>query len=132
VIDLNNLTPLQLQELEAALMEALSTTTPPPPPLEYRAYYGEDGKITTYTTEDLPGNYIVVTKEEYQQARHDAIVKSGVLVFTHIKNHVLKLVLDRNNTTEYRASKYIASVIIEDYDDIPSVYYSAQAYEIKR
>ena len=132
MLDLNDLSPQEQEEIARALQAAMSTITPPPPPLEYRAYYGEDGKITTYTTEDLPGNYIVVTKEEYQQARHDAIVKSGVLVFTHIKNHVLKLVLDRNNTTEYRASKYIASVIIEDYDDIPSVYYSAQAYEIKR
>lgn len=131
MLDLNDLSPQEQEEIARALQAAMSTITPPPPPLEYRAYYGEDGKITTYTTESGPGNYIVVTKEEYQQARHDAIVLNGKLVFTHIKNHVIKLSIDRNNVTDFRASKYDASVVPQG-DDTEYYYYAQKVYDIIR
>lgn len=130
MLDLNNLTPEQLQELQAQLAAALSTTTPPPP-VQYRVYYDSEGKITTYTTEDTPGQYIVITKEQYQQARHDAVVKDGRLVYTHIKNDVVKLVRDRNNATGFRVSKYDASVVADN-DDLDIHYYTTKVYDITR
>ena len=36
-----------------------------PPVFEYRVYYDNEGTITDKTTDDLPGNYIVVTRELY-------------------------------------------------------------------
>ena len=36
-----------------------------PPVFEYRAYYDNKGTITLKTTDDLPGNYVVVTQELY-------------------------------------------------------------------
>jgi hypothetical protein len=97
------------------------------PKYEFRAYYGDDGKIITYTTEDIPGKYIVITANQYAEARHDAKVIDEKLVYTHRRSHVFKLV--ENKTDGVRTSKYDVSVIQDDDD---STYYTMAAYEIKR
>ena len=131
MIDFDKLTPEEQQELVIALQAALDAIQQPPVDLEYRAYYDEAGKIITYTTENKQGNYVVVTKDQYEQARHDAIVVSNTLIFTHIKNNVVKLIRDRNNITDYRASKYDASVVADE-DDLEIHYYAQRVYEIIR
>lgn len=44
---------------------------------EYRLYYDDDGKPLFYTTEDEPGNYIVVTKEQYTVSDYSVTVVDG-------------------------------------------------------
>ena len=95
--------------------------------LEFRAYYADDGKILSYTTEDIPGKYIVITSDQYAESRHDAKVIDGKLVYTHRRSHVFKLV--KNKTDGVRTSKYDISVIQNDDE---STYYRITAYEIKR
>jgi pyruvate-formate lyase len=130
MIDLNNLTPEQQLELAQALQVALSTIQPLPQP-EYRVYYSSDGKVITYTTEDLPGDYLVITLEDYQQARHDAVIIGGKLIYTHVRRHVTKLVKTKNNTQGFAASKYDISVVAQgSYPDVN--HYQVQANEIKR
>ena len=99
-----------------------------PRKIEYRAYYSKDGSIITYTTDPVEGEYIVITAEQYSQARPDAKVIGDKLVFTHRRSHVSKLV--KNKTDGVRTSKYDISVISEDDGD--STYYTIRAYEIKR
>jgi len=36
---------------------------------EFRLYYDEKGKVVTYTCEKLEGNYIVIDKHVFAQAR---------------------------------------------------------------
>ena len=95
--------------------------------IEFRAYYNDDGSISTYTTEDIPGQFIVITSDQYAQARPDARVIDGQLVFTHRRSHVSKLT--KNKTVGIATSKYDISVISSDSD---STYYTIKAYEIKR
>lgn len=97
------------------------------PKIEFRAYYDADGKIITYTTEDIPGDYIIVTSEQYAEARHDARVIDGQLVLKNRRTHVLKL--DKNRGGGKRTSKYDISIVVIDG---PSSYYMVKAYETKR
>ena len=82
-----------------------------PNPIEYRVYYDSTGKVITYTTEDIPGDYIIVTAEQYAEARSDALVFNGKLVLPHKVKVVSKLIrnLDRGVST----SKYDINVITD-------------------
>lgn len=53
--------------------------TPPPPP-EFRLYYSEDGRVISYTTENLEGQYIVVDPQTFAEARPDVKVVNGKVV----------------------------------------------------
>jgi len=130
MIDLNNLTEAEQLELAQALQAAMANIQPPKP-TEYRAYYDSEGKIITYTTQDIEGQYIVVTLEDYQQARHDAVVIDNKLVYTHRKAHVIKLVKTKNVEADFRASKYDISVVASA-SDTEVQYYQVRANEITR
>lgn len=47
---------------------------------EFRIYYDDDGNITYYSMEDLPGNYIVVDRHTFEQVRMDLKVRDGQLI----------------------------------------------------
>jgi hypothetical protein len=51
--------------------------------IEYRVYYDEHGKILFYTMEDVPGTYLVIDRETYEQSRYDAVVKNNKLIKTN-------------------------------------------------
>ena len=97
--------------------------------IEYRAYYDSMGKIITFTTEKLEGDYLVITLEQYQECRHDAIVLDNQLIYTHVKKHVSKLA--KSMVTGTKCSKYDISVIADDSDD-EYCYYDVKAYTIKK
>jgi len=54
---------------------------PDPQPVEYRLYYNEDGSPLTYTMEQLPGNYILVSQEVYISWPLHVRVRDGELVW---------------------------------------------------
>ena len=58
----------------------LADQTQPEVDLEYRLYYNDLGEVLFYSTEDLPGNYIVVGKKVYDEGRYDNTIIDGVLV----------------------------------------------------
>lgn len=51
-----------------------------PPVVFWRLYYDESGNPLFYTQEDLPGNYIDVTPEQYQRASMQVRVVNNKLV----------------------------------------------------
>ena len=102
---------LEEQQLILAIQEMLQAQTQPRQ-IEYRVYYNEQGQIITYTTEDIPGDYLVITADQYQQARHDAMVVERELVYTHVRRHVTKLT--RNLSEGTRCSKYDISVLVDE------------------
>ena len=107
------------------IVATLSAITPIE--VEYRVYYDADGKIITYTTEKLEGQYIVITAAQYSESRHDALVIDSQLTYTHRQTHVSKLT--KNKTDGIKTSKYDMSVISNDDE---TTYYTMRAYEIKR
>lgn len=77
---------------------------------ELRLYYDTDGKIITYTCENLPGEYIVVTPQQFAEARPDALVKNGKLVYTHRLSHVTKLT---SAQTGIKTSHWDINIVVE-------------------
>jgi hypothetical protein len=63
-----------------ALIQAMQQRMPLPAPPQYRLYYDDLGRPITYTTEDLPGNYVVLTVDEYAFASPHVRVKNGKLI----------------------------------------------------
>lgn len=47
--------------------------------IEFRLYYDENGKVLCYSCEKLEGNYIVIDKQTYIEARPDWVVVEGKL-----------------------------------------------------
>ena len=54
--------------------------TEPEKSLEFRIYHDEDGNITCYSMEDIPGNYIVTDQHTFNQFRMDLKVRDGKLI----------------------------------------------------
>jgi hypothetical protein len=80
-------------------------------PIEFRLYYDVNGKAVTYTTENISGNYILITREQFAEARPDVIVKNNKLIYTHLKKHVEKLVKSNSGT---KTSKYDVNILTDD------------------
>lgn len=116
------------QEFEVDLIKSLliQAASMPPPVIERRAYYDEQGHIITYTCENLPGNYINVTPEQFAEARPDAIVRDGKLVYTHRLSHVVKLV---QSSSGRATSKYDINILVPDTDP-EACFWSTQVREI--
>jgi hypothetical protein len=109
----NEQTPeeLFLEQLQQAL---LASQPIKPKELEYRVYYDSSGNVVTYTTEDLPGDYIVITREQYNLARHDAKVKDGKLHLVHLLNTVLKIA--KTESGVWRTNAHDVSVVADEDD----------------
>lgn len=55
-----------------------------PPPLEYRLYYDDNGYPLFYSTEQLPGNYIVVDRDMFIGGPKHIRVHDGKIVVYQI------------------------------------------------
>jgi len=51
-----------------------------PVELEYRLYYNDLGEPLFYSTDNQPGNYIIVDKETYNVGRYDVRIVDGRLI----------------------------------------------------
>jgi hypothetical protein len=112
---------------EQLISDFFSLITPIKPKiLEFRLYYDSTGKVISYTTEDLPGDYIVITQDQYTEARPDVLVKDKKIIYTHLIKHVFKL---EKNTDGVACSKYDVSIISTDAN---AQYWKQQSYEITR
>lgn len=94
--------------------------------VEYRLYYDDAGKVIRYTTENMDGNYIVITKEQYAESRMDVYVSDGKIFTTHRRKHLFKLT---KSTEGQKCSADDVSIIVED--DSPHNYWKLEIYDIK-
>jgi len=60
--------------------------------ISYRLYYSDSGRPVCYTMDNLPGNYIEITAEEFKNSDPHVKVKNGQLVKLAIR-YSEKLVL---------------------------------------
>jgi len=49
-------------------------------PIFYRLYYNKEGVPLFYSMEDLPGNYLELTQEQYAQGKSNIRVRDGRIV----------------------------------------------------
>lgn len=120
-------TPEQEEQIVKELQRAFAAhAAQTPKELEFKAYYDEDGKIITYTTEDLPGDYIVITRDQFNLARHDARVIKGKLVYVHLLAKVFKMTKDTGGT--HRVNRLDMSILADE-DDTDVVEYSYLSFE---
>lgn len=59
---------------------AVHAAIPEPLPVFYRLYYNEAGVPLFYSMEDLPGNYLELTQEQYAQGKSNIRVRDGQIV----------------------------------------------------
>lgn len=59
---------------------AIHAAMPEPLPVFFRLYYNDHGVPLFYSMEDLPGNYIELTAEQYAQSRANIRVRNGQIV----------------------------------------------------
>lgn len=60
--------------------------------LENRLYYNDAGQPITYSQEDLPGNYIIVDHQTFNECRMDVRVVDGKLTRPNMITEFRKLV----------------------------------------
>lgn len=51
-----------------------------PEPIEFRVYYDDKGKVSFYTCEKPEGNYLIIDRQTFVEARPDMKVIDGKLV----------------------------------------------------
>jgi hypothetical protein len=86
--------------------------------LEYRVYYDEHGAITLCTmTGDTPGNYLVVTQDEYASYFQYRVIKGKLLKIDHDAGYRVQLT---KSTQGFKVVRGHAGLLIEDetYTDI--------------
>jgi hypothetical protein len=81
--------------------------------LEYRVYYNDDGSIKFYSMEDLPGNYLVIDQDLFNQAKYDMRVKDGKLVRVS-RQASWKLVPDVDGTACHPNN---VSIVVKNYSN---------------
>ena len=59
---------------------AIHAAMPGPEPVFYRLYYDSEGVPLFYSQEDLPGNYLELTQEQYAQGKSNIRVRNGQIV----------------------------------------------------
>lgn len=94
--------------------------------LEYRVYYDDTGKIITYTTEKLDGNYLIITWQEYIECRFDAKIVNSKLVKQNIKKTIAKFTKSTSGT---KCSSYDINILVDDNAD-DYIYWDLVTYEL--
>lgn len=119
---MNTELPFDINELIVALnnLPVQEATKP-----VFKLYYDENGNVITYTMDELHGEYIVITPEQFAEARSDVIVKNGEIVYTHKQTHIFKL---EKSTGGTKCSKYDVSIIEESPD---AIQWGQVIYEIR-
>lgn len=120
---MNSTLEFDFELIKKILLEAHKTQSKP---IERRLYYDEKGHVITYTCEDLPGNFIIVTPEQFAEARPDVIVRDGKIIYTHKISHVSKLV---RSTTGTATSSWDINILIEP-DAVQKIFWSMQDHPV--
>lgn len=104
-------TPLDPPELVQAFNEFLQQEQPAYTP-EYKLYYDETGKPTFMSMEDVPGTYIVVSKEVYNKPNFNIMrVVNGELKYINTESNEFELT---KQDTGYTSVKGHAGILADD------------------
>lgn len=85
-------------------------------PIFFRLYHNEDGDPICYSMEDMPGNYIELTAEQYHLGRSDVRVINGQLIAVSPSSYIKKLTPSKEGIT--CDPRDICIVVAEDQPNI--------------
>jgi hypothetical protein len=95
-------------------------------PLEFKLYHDDEGNVITYSMENIPDKkFILITREQFSECRHDAKVINGKLVYTHM---IKTLVKYEKGVTGIKTSFYDINIIQIVRD---GQYWEKQIYDIE-
>jgi hypothetical protein len=101
-----------MNESETNLLKAFSEFVwPEPEAIFYRLYYDELGNPLFYTMENLPGNYIDITQEQFAQGLSNVKVKDGQLLVIDPATSASKLVPGGSGTPCHPDN---VSIVVDD------------------
>lgn len=100
----------------------------PPPPPEFRLYYDDNGNVLFYTGEKPEGNYIVIDKQTFAEARPDVKVINEAIVLNSNITQIYKLKPTTEGTLTYVDD---VSLILED-TDVEGTYWQYDVKELIR
>lgn len=90
-----------------------------PQVLEYRLYYGKDGVPISMSSHNHPdGDYILITKEQYDSPNYNCRVVNGKLNFDFVDHFRVQLY---KSTSGVAVVKGYAGLVVED--DYPEIEY---------
>ena len=92
---------------------------------EFRLYYDENGVVLYYTTEDLPGNYIIIDAQIFAECRYDIRVINGEIVRNKSYIFIEKLVESTVGTPCH--SQDVSIIVDENFETIK--FWSIKVYE---
>jgi len=87
---------IMLDEEFIKLINASANIVNKPVDFTYRLYYNNDtGEPITYSMEELKGDFVTVTKQQYTEGRYDVIVKDNGIFKLNSIQCIRKLVPDQ-------------------------------------
>ena len=90
--------------------------------LEYRLYYNEEGNITSCSMQNhSEGNYIVVTRDEYDRYFHYQVINNKLIKIDSDAGYRVQLV---KSTKGFPVVKGHAGLLIEDEEYTDIEYYA--------
>ena len=92
--------------------------------LEYRLYHDDHGAPLFYTCEKPKGEYIIVSKDEYERCRYDILVRDGNICYLNDISTSSKLVPGDQGTATHPEN-----VLLVDPDS--SFYWTLKTYFIE-
>jgi hypothetical protein len=93
--------------------------------IEYRLYHDDNGHVISYSVKDMPGKYIVITKQEFAECRMDVTVgQDGKII--RPRRTVTKI---EKSASGIRCHKYDVNIIVDENDT--GHYWSTVTYERK-
>jgi hypothetical protein len=98
-------------------------------PPEFRLYYDEAGKVVTYTSEKLEGNYIVIDALTYAAARPDVRVIDGKLSTVQPHAIISKLMPDSNEGRDCALEDI--SIVVGKKDKVKKQKWKLNTYELR-
>lgn len=97
------------------------------PELEFRLYYDDLGKVLFYTCDKPEGNFIVVDKQTFVEARHDWLIVDGKLT-RHIPGIIIHKL--KPSTTGINCASDDVS-IVTDNEDVLTQKWQLSKYELR-
>lgn len=78
---------------------------------KYRLYYNSDGSPSFYTMEDLPGNWIGIDHQTFEQGRYDIVVRNKKIVSLSEMGISRYVRSDSETATAVRCDPYDITII---------------------
>lgn len=118
---------VKIVEINGVEYLAIETPEKPVKP-EFRLYYDEMGKVLFYSMENISGNYIVVDKQIFAEARYDWKVIDGKLTKYVPGITISKLKPDESQGMSC-AKEDISIIVDENYNNIQK--WKLTSYELR-